>query len=135
MENVPMKKARPALIAAAPGLGEVDLELPEEYLEWDRLSSLPPTVSWNEPGDYVSGVFVGVQEHVGPNDSLLYNLMLMDGSVVCVWGTTVLDAALKFIGGGDSVMIQYIGDLPPKAGQNPAKNFRVLVAPNSRHKV
>ena len=81
---------------------------------------------FEEEGTLV-GVFVGKEEGVGENESILYEFELKDGSRVNVWGSTVLDTRLKNIVVGEEVKIVYMGMEKSKKRKNAEyKNFDVF---------
>lgn len=90
-------------------------------------SSLTPTVQWEQPGNFVKGEYLGMQEKVGPNASRLYNLRLEDGEVVSLWGATVLDNRMDLlrVPVGATLTVIFVGESVAKKGQNPAKLFKV----------
>ena len=80
-----------------------------------------------EENDTLVGVFVGKEEGVGENDSMLYEFELKDGSRVNVWGSTILDTRLKNIIIGEEVKIVYLGREKSKKRKNTEyKNFDVF---------
>jgi hypothetical protein len=95
---------------------------------------LTPTVDWQPirqmPDQYIVGFFVQTREDVGPNHSMLYDLAdWKSGELIGVWGGTVLDDKMAKLGPqkGDLLLIQYLGDLVGKPGQNPPRDFRVAI--------
>ena len=100
---------------------------------------LSPTVDWGNAavGQYVIGHYLGSRDEVGPNKSYLYLLADMrTGEEIGVWGGTVLDRKMLSLNPakGDVVLVQYIGNLDAKPGQNPARNFRVAIVPEAQAK-
>ena len=118
----------PATFLAVESQSMTDYDLPEG-MDGATIapSSLTPTVQWEQPGNYVVGEYLGMQEKVGPNASRLYNLRLDDGEVVSVWGATVLDNRMDLlrVPAGARLTIIFVGESEPKKGQNPAKIFKV----------
>jgi hypothetical protein len=105
---------------------EFDVDLSKDgYTEGP--SSLTPTANWTTPGEYVEGEYLGVQEGVGPNESRLYNFKMEDGTIVSVWGGTVLDNRMDMMRPpvGSIVKIVYVGDGTKKPGQNPPRIFKM----------
>lgn len=105
---------------------EFDVDLSKDgYTEGP--SSLTPTANWTTPGEYVEGEYLGVQEGVGPNESRLYNFKMEDGTIVSVWGGTVLDNRMDMMRPpiGSIVKIVYVGDGNKKPGQNPPRIFKM----------
>lgn len=111
-------------------------QLPEEFkgatLEIIE-TGFAPTVKWNAPGDYVAGVFVSMEEGVGPNKACLYTLDAK-GKQFGVWGTTVLDRAMRQaiatgqIKPGYLMMMTYITAMPSDYEANPTKLFHIQIA-------
>lgn len=93
-----------------------------------------PSAVWNNPGDFVAGVYTGKEEQVGPNKAMLYNFETQSGKPFSVWGCTVLDRAFKqseeagLIVPGRVVMIMFVGTTPSKFEQQPTKLFQIGVA-------
>lgn len=92
-------------------------------------SGLTPVALMDEPGDYVSGIYGGQIDNVGPNHSRMYRIKLGDNLTVSVWGSTALDNIMDLstpkVGG--HILIQYLGSKPTSRGLSPVKIFRVLV--------
>lgn len=80
--------------------------------EWQKME-MGNTWKFTKPGDEISGVYAGKESGVGPNNSNLYNLQV-DGQLVGVWGTTILDARMKNLSLGEEVKIVYLGEAPSK---------------------
>lgn len=100
-------------------------------------SNLAPTAQWSKPGEFVEGIFLGLADEVGPNESRLYNFKMEDGALVAVWGGTVLDSRMDMcraqgLDVGDTVRIVYVGDAQAKKGQNPARIFKVGFKPKGQ---
>ena len=62
-------------------------------------------------GSEVIGLFVGKEENVGENNSIVYTLESPSGEMISIWGSTVLDLRLKNIKVGEEVRIVYLGQL------------------------
>jgi len=60
-------------------------------------------------GAEFTGIFVDRDEHVGENDSNVYNFKTKDGDIIGVWGSTILDVRLKNLEKGEEVKIVYLG--------------------------
>jgi len=112
--------------------------LPEEWQDANVLGGLPPSPVFEEPGEAIFGIFVGVRDGVGPNNSRVYELMAHKGpnvkpELTAVWGSTALDrmfdSAMPKVKSGDRVGIVYLGERPTKRNQNPVKLFKLLVKP------
>lgn len=96
-----------------------------------------PTTKWKklEIGDThdfdispeLVGIYVGVENNVGPNNSKLYTIEKEDGEKITFWGSTVLDRWMQQASIGDDLKIVYLGtDKNEKTGRS-YKNFEVLV--------
>jgi hypothetical protein len=83
--------------------------------------------AWNfeEKGEF-EGNYLGFEENVGPNNSMLYNFKSLDGEAVAVWGSTVLDGKMKHIEPGMRVKIISLGTKKSPKG-NTYKDFAVSV--------
>jgi len=109
--------------------------LPEEFqgqtLEVIE-TGFAPTVKWENPGNYVVGVYEGKEEQVGPNKATLYNFDAR-GKKFGVWGTTVLvrafGAALANgqLKPGYLVCITYLGGIPTDYQEAKMFNIQVVV--------
>jgi len=110
--------------------------LPAEWQAADVLGGLPPSPVFETPGEAIFGLFVGVRDNVGPNNSRVYEIMAHKGpdqkpELTAVWGSTALDrmfdSALPKVQAGDRIGIVYLGERPTKRNQNPVKLFKLLV--------
>ena len=82
-----------------------------------------PTVN----GDSVEGTLCQVQENIGKNDSMLYNLETAEG-IKSVWGSAILNSRMALVKVGDKIRITYKGlSKDAKEGRNPAKIFMVEI--------
>ena len=107
--------------------------LPEEF-QGQQLevieTGFAPTVKWTNPGNFVAGVYEGVEKNVGPNNANLYAFDAK-GKKFGVWGTTVLDRALRAalssgqLKPGYLVCITYLGGIP--TDYQDAKMFNIQV--------
>lgn len=77
----------------------------EEIIIWKKLSS--PWKPENKD-DEISGKLVRVDEKVGENESMLYQLET-ENAIRGVWGSAVLDQKMKFFEIGDYVKIIFLG--------------------------
>lgn len=102
------------------GFGDVELETLN--------SGFNPSPRWTEYGQFVTGVYEGKEEGVGPNESNLYNFDAK-GKKFSVWGNTTLDRvfASGVIQPGDLLLITYAGEIDTDKG-NPCKLFDVKKA-------
>lgn len=77
-------------------------------------------------GAIFQGVYIGKEENVGENNSMLYSFETTDGEIVQVWGTTLLDTRFKNLHVGEEVKIEYLGETPsPKRKGKMYHNFAV----------
>ena len=81
--------------------------------------------TWNfkeegEGAEFI-GVYVSMDEHVGENDSTVWNFRTAGGNIIGVWGSTVLDVRLKNLEVGEEVKIVYQGLKPSE--KRKGKNF------------
>jgi len=114
--------------------------LPDEYRKGETLSGFPPSPQWERPGQALFGEFVVLRDHVGPNDSRLYEIAAFQGEgkdpiSVAVWGSAALDrlfdSAYPPIQMGDRVAIIFLGEKPTKRGLNPVKLFALKIVRKS----
>jgi len=109
--------------------------LPEEF-QGQQLevieTGFAPTVKWANPGNFVAGVYEGMESGVGPNNANLYNFDAK-GKRFGVWGTTVLDRALGAaletgqLKPGYLVCITYLGGIPTDYQDAKMFNIQVVV--------
>ena len=93
--------------------------------EWKKID--PDTSeTWNYKEDKkLIGIFLEKIENVGQNNSNMYKFEMTDGTLLSVWGTTLLDARFKNLKKGEEVKIIYLGDeKSPKTGRT-YHNFEV----------
>ena len=84
--------------------------------KWKKVGMNPTWVFWEDKE--IVGTYVLMEENVGPNRSTLYSLKKDDGSLIGVWGNTLLDSRFKNIQIGDEVRIVYLGkDTSEKTGR------------------
>lgn len=55
------------------------------------------------------GQLIAKEENVGPNASKLYTVKKQDGSLISVWGSTVLDKRFALIEPGSLIQVKYKG--------------------------
>lgn len=69
--------------------------------------------SWNYKDLGKDATFVGVyrnkEEGVGENNSIVYTFEDVNGNLINIWGSTLLDIRLKNIRFGEEVKIHYLG--------------------------
>lgn len=95
-------------------------------------SDLPPSPSWETPGEYIEGFYLGMKEHIGPNDSAIYSLSVHhkgQNREVAVWGSTSLDERMRLANPsqGDHLIIVYTGETDTAKKKNPLKLFTVIL--------
>jgi hypothetical protein len=85
--------------------------------------------AWDfEENSVVEGEYLGVQTEVGQNKSNLYKIKQDDGTVVAVWGSSVLDTKMSGVGEHQRVKIEFLGKKKsPTKGHQPYKDFAVFV--------
>lgn len=91
--------------------------------EWIEVGT-GPTWDFKEEKELM-GTYVSKEEGVGQNNSNLYNIKKADGSVIGVWGNTMLDDKFKKIQVGESIKIVYLGMEKSKAGKQ-YHNYKVF---------
>ena len=83
--------------------------------------------AWDfEENESFEGTYVGREENVGPNNSMMYEFKSLDDKNVSIWGSTVLDTKMKLIEPGLRVKIIYLGKVKSPKG-NTYKDFAVSV--------
>lgn len=101
-----------------------------------------PSVRWNEAaqsqeeaqktvylGPVIQGILISRKHDVGANNSSVYNIQLQDGTVVAVWGSTVLDPKMAIVPDSSEVRITFEGLQKAKVpGRKPWKKFKVEFA-------
>ena len=85
----------------------------------------PGEWKYEEDGDFIEGILVSIKREVGPNKAMLYSID--NGTILNVWGSTILDSKLCFGKIGDKVKITYKGLGEKKQGQNAPKIFKVEI--------
>jgi hypothetical protein len=129
--------ARASLVDAATS-GNVDGQAVPTPRGWDGddVTAIPSGFAasplWDVPGKYVEGIYKGMRQDVGPNNSDVYDLDVIDPDTgeavpVTVWGGTVLTNKMRQYEPpvGCRIMIQYTGDGQAKPGQAPPRLFEV----------
>ena len=116
--------------------------MPDERQWENAVEPQYPSVRWNEVardadeakktvylGPQIQGILIGRKSGVGANDSCIYNIQLADGTVVAVWGSTVLDPKMAMVPDASEVRIIFEGLQKAKvAGRKPWKKFSVQFA-------
>lgn len=95
--------------------------------EWQEVGSDSDKM-WDGEGSVI-GVLIGRNTNVGPNNSMKYNLKQEDGTVIGVWGSTVLDTKLEQVANGTEVKITFLGKRDSKGGRGQYKDFKVEMKP------
>jgi len=93
--------------------------------EWTKVQS---DIWMAEPGDEISGVYLGVEKDVGVNHSNLYKIETEPGKALSVWGSKIIDDAMFSVPVGHQVKIKFIGLVKPEKG-NEYKSFEIFVKP------
>jgi hypothetical protein len=88
-------------------------------MAWQKIGPSLTSDTWKyKEENEIEGKLIGWDENVGPNDSNMYQIQKSDGTVVGVWGTTLLDIQLKSVEIGVNVKIVYKGmNKSPKSGR------------------
>lgn len=84
-------------------------------------------------GPVVNGFYKSMKTGVGQNDSSLYEIQLKDGTLVSIWGSSLLDGKFKEIPQGCEIRLTYLGIAQPKKSSGRAyQNFELEYDVNSR---
>lgn len=86
----------------------------------------PKLWTYEKDGDFLEGYLLRIQEHIGRNDSAMYDFETKDG-LRSVWGSAILDSKLGLIKVGTKVRITYKGLGEAIGGKSAAKIFKVEV--------
>jgi len=92
--------------------------------KWEPMD-MPATHNFEEEKE-LEGVFVGVEENVGSNNSNLYTLERKDGTRASFWGSTLLDSRLKNAVVGQEIKIVYKGKVKNEKSGRTYKNFELF---------
>jgi len=60
-------------------------------------------------GDELLGTYQGVEGNIGPNKANVYTFKDKEGSLISVWGSTLLDTRFKNLEKGELVKVVYLG--------------------------
>jgi len=95
-------------------------------MEWNEVTA---SSAWDfEKSPVVQGKYVKKDTDVGENGSNMYKLEQEDGSIVSVWGSTVLDNKMDNVGIGQTIQIKFLGKKPsPNRKGKEYKDFAVLI--------
>lgn len=135
-------KLTPAEVVSKGGSDvEIDVsQLPDSFkgVTFEILETgFSPTIKWNEPGDFVAGIYTGmktttVNRKQGPEENTIFEFEAA-GKKFGVWGTTVIERAMKealdkgILKPGYLVMIVYTNDVPTNQPED-MKMFQIRVA-------
>lgn len=91
-------------------------------MDWRKTGQTDGEI-WNgkdsnlKENDELEGRYIDKEINVGPNKSNLYHIETDDGTVVKVWGSTVIDGNMDEIARGKYVRIVYNGLKKGKTGK------------------
>lgn len=85
-------------------MADEKFEVPEGFEKMEA----SPTWDYKESSVF-EGIFIAAEGDVGPNHSNLYTFRVKDGSLMAVWGNTILDSRFKNLQMGEEVIIHYLG--------------------------
>lgn len=97
---------------------------------WDKVEERKQgsDETW-DGSDVLIGTLKSVQENVGPNGSMMYNVEKDDGTLVGVWGSSVIDSKLDGVEKGSRVRIEFLGKQDnPRTGRS-YKDYSVKAIP------
>lgn len=92
--------------------------------EWEKIEQAP-THDFEAEKELI-GVFTGVEENVGSNNSNLYSLEKGNGERISFWGSTLLDSRMKNTQIGQEIKIVYKGKVKNEKSGRTYKNFEVF---------
>lgn len=75
----------------------------------------------------VEGKYVSMRDNVGPNNSNIYTLEKDDGTLVSVWGSTVIDNQMQYVPKLARVKIEYMGKVTSDKTKREYKDFSVSI--------
>ena len=76
--------------------------------EWVKVE-IGDAVEWEEIGQEIVGILKNIRRDVGENKSIMYEIEEEDGSIISIWGSTILDNRMIRVDVGDKVKIIYKG--------------------------
>lgn len=76
---------------------------------WKKVE-INPTWDYQEQPEF-TGTYMAKESEVGPNNSNMYTFKVTDGSLMGVWGNTILDGRFKNLQVGEEVKIVYLGKM------------------------
>ena len=86
------------------------------------------TFIFDTAGDEVVGFLNNVRHNVGQYNKTVYTIEQMDGVMVDVFGTTVLDQLMAGVSIGDPVLIRYLGMAETRDRKKTYHKFKVTTA-------
>lgn len=92
---------------------------------WEEIAPIEGDVHDFEEDKVLIGVYLGKEEGVGPNESMLYSFEKKGGKKVVVWGSTLLDSRFKSLEIGEEVKVEYIGKATSEKTGREYKNYKV----------
>jgi hypothetical protein len=94
-----------------------------------QFTEVTTSSAWDfEKNPVVEGQYIKKDTDVGENGSNMYKIQQEDGSVVSVWGSTVLDNKMDNVGIGQYIQIKYLGKKPsPNRKGKEYKDFSVFI--------
>lgn len=100
--------------------------------EWQKVETTPV---WNfEVEKELVGVYISKEENVGPNASNLYTFERENGTMIGVWGGTLLDDRFKNLMVGEEVKIMYLGKQKSEKTGREFNSFEVYRRPMEANK-
>lgn len=94
---------------------------------FNEVESMATGDAWNfDETPVARGVYMGFQENVGPNESMMYHFIDEQGDAFSVWGNTILNDRFKQVEVGETVVIVYEGKAKTQDGKREYKSFTVL---------
>lgn len=102
--------------------------MPKKNGQWVQVGGNDMTAAWNvkglKEGSEIEGVYIELQENVGPNKSNIYILKTKAGNIG-VWGSTVIDSRMAEIPLQSEVKLVFRGMRQGKRGEY--KDYSVFV--------
>lgn len=98
--------------------------------EWEEVVEAQSEVFvFENAGDTLIGVLKDIKSDVGENNSKLYKIEKSDGSLVAIWGSSVLDSKMSEIEIGQELRIVYGGKKKSANGNRQYKDFSLFSKP------
>ena len=91
---------------------------------WKKID-ISPAWNFEENPEFV-GIFVSVENNVGPNNANLYDFKTEDGKVAAIWGNKLLDNRFKSLEKGEKVKVVYKGKIKSKSSAYSYSDFDVF---------